>query len=77
MPYHFRGYSAAVNDRRTDLNICAFAHHEYLVEFDRLACRNFKLLKLEYFTFFNAMLLSTANNYCVHVYFLPVSLLAV
>jgi hypothetical protein len=68
MAHHFRGDRAAVDDRLSDLNICAFAHHEYLVEFDRLACRDFKLLELEHFTFFYAVLLTTADNDCVHIF---------
>ena len=38
---------------------------------------DFELLELQNFAFFNAVLLTATYYYCVHVVFLPVSLLAV
>ena len=77
MAHDFSSDRATLYNRCTNLHISAFTNHEHLVKFDRIPSGHFKLFKLEDFAFFNAVLLSTANNYCVHVYFLPVSLLAV
>jgi hypothetical protein len=48
-----------------------------LVELDGFSGGDFELLELQNFAFFNAVLLTATYYYCVHVVFLPVSLLAV
>ena len=77
MTYHFRRNAAAFNNGSADLNISAFADHQNLVELDGFSGGDFELLELQNFAFLNAVLLTATYYYCVHVVFLPVSLLAV
>ena len=60
------GHLAALYHRRTNLHIGSGTHHQDAVKLNGFARCQLEFLKLEDFALFDAVLLATALNHCVH-----------
>jgi hypothetical protein len=60
-------YLAAIDERRTDANICALTHHQNLVKINRITGAGIQLFYPQRVSLGNAILLSARLDYRIHV----------
>src|SRR5690606_6067037 len=69
MSADFCSHLGAINNRCTDSDVVTVTNQQYAIKFDSGTGFGFQLLYSQEFAFGDLVLLTTSNNYCVHVAF--------
>ena len=63
---HFCGHLGTFNNRSANFYVVAIGNQKNTIKLNGTAGFNFQLFQLQSFAFFYTVLLTTANNNCVH-----------